>query len=435
MAAQSSSGPIRPDPGDPDEVGPDELDLNALSPLEASGEFADMLLDLQYRGRLSARDVCVLSFYAARGGLRGRAADLAYNPYAQTGKFQRHLDRVLGTLRAIDDDLYSLSVPGYDRFKASRADVIIPAIPPHEVLSQEVDASPDLARQLRDQVSGNEWSQAYHAHPAVTTAPEGTPVYPLALYMDGVSFQRRDSLYCFYAYNLISNVRHLVFTVRKGDCCSCGCLKWCTFFEVFRFLAWSFAAAARGQYPETRHDGTAFGDQERSRAEQAGSPCVRGAVVYIKGDWAEFAHTVGLPTWQNVLNPCYCCWTNRSTLYSLGSMSAVSPPYDRKTDVQYDEACAACEKRVVLETADQCKKLAAALWYDKRKSGNRGRCLRRAFPEWGLSAGDRLEPSAGLPNVGGLEHLNSGFPVEVVFWRRSENTVALHRNPLFCGEN
>ena len=48
-----------------------------------------------------------------------------------------------------------------------------------------------------------------------------------------------------------------------------------------------------------------------------------------------------------------------------------------------------------------------------------------------LLKADRLEPSNTLLDIGeGFDNLCE-FPCTVVFWRRSSETIALHRNPLF----
>ena len=65
------------------------------SPTQASQELADYLLDLKTRGRLSARDVCVISHLAKRAGVKGATAEFAYKPSAQSGKFQAHLDTII----------------------------------------------------------------------------------------------------------------------------------------------------------------------------------------------------------------------------------------------------------------------------------------------------------------------------------------------------
>jgi hypothetical protein len=55
--------------------------------------------------------------------------------------------------------------------------------------------------------------------------------------------------------------------------------------------------------------------------------------------------------------------------------------------------------------------------------------LARDVPEHGLLADDRLEPSSGCPDVGAFESLS--VPVDVVFWRRDDDSITRHRNPIF----
>eukprot|EP00969_Alexandrium_andersonii_P245530 10850648-Alexandrium_andersonii.AAC.1 len=58
-----------------------------------------------------------------------------------------------------------------------------------------------------------------------------------------------------------------------------------------------------------------------------------------------------------------------------------------------------------------------ALGYDHRKDGSHGRALRVALPG-GLRAGDRIEPSALVPDVGeGFDRMQC--PGRVSLWRPS----------------
>jgi hypothetical protein len=57
--------------------------------------------------------------------------------------------------------------------------------------------------------------------------------------------------------------------------------------------------------------------------------------------------------------------------------------------------------------------------------------LTRDIPELQLEVGDRLEPSSELPVVSKLDDV-SHFPMQVVFWRRSLESLCRHRSPLFC---
>ena len=62
----------------------------------------------------------------------------------------------------------------------------------------------------------------------------------------------------------------------------------------------------------------------------------------------------------------------------------------------------------------------------KQLGGARGRALTTDLPELGLRASDRLEPSPTLPDIGSLEHETA--PIDVVFWRRSEESLVRNRN-------
>ena len=75
-----------------------------------------------------------------------------------------------------------------------------------------------------------------------------------------------------------------------------------------------------------------------------------------------------------------------------------------RTAASYEKACGDCEFLVVVPNAELKNKIAAALFYDKRKSGGfRGRALERDIPELHLRYGDRLAPNHFLRDVGGFE--------------------------------
>eukprot|EP00969_Alexandrium_andersonii_P153435 6784699-Alexandrium_andersonii.AAC.1 len=91
--------------------------------------------------------------------------------------------------------------------------------------------------------------------------------------------------------------------MRKSQMCACGCVGWCSVYPVMAFLEWGLKAVTSGRMPSTRHNGTPFnaGD-DADRAARAGSPCIKAALVHLKGDWMEFCHTLALPMWNSVLN-------------------------------------------------------------------------------------------------------------------------------------
>ena len=51
----------------------------------------------------------------------------------------------------------------------------------------------------------------------------------------------------------------------------------------------------------------------------------------------------------------------------------------------------------------------------------------------GLKAGDRLEPSMGLLDVGKFDYI-AAYPFIVLFWRQTCSPVTYHRNPIICSQ-
>ena len=101
----------------------------------------------------------------------------------------------------------------------------------------------------------------------------------------------------------------------------------------------------------------------------------------------------------------------------------------------HDEACRMCEHWVTVGTKQYHTIRCNLLVYDKRKSKHsaKGLALQSYVPLLSLHKGDRLEPCLELPHVGAFQDLHT-FPVRVLFWRVSDETLSHHRNPLFSEE-
>ena len=118
----------------------------------------------------------------------------------------------------------------------------------------------------------------------------------------------------------------------------------------------------------------------------------------MKGDWAEYGHTLDIPIWNDGLRPCFGCNVSPSDLYVFEGAGATSFPFRENGNNDYEAACARCEIWVRLDGASHAVVL-ALLANDTRATGSRGRALTRSIPELQLEVGDRLEPSATLPDV------------------------------------
>eukprot|EP00969_Alexandrium_andersonii_P132959 5879819-Alexandrium_andersonii.AAC.1 len=211
--------------------------------------------------------------------------------------------------------------------------------------------------------------------------------------------------------------------------CACGCRGWCTIWPVLQVISWSLRACRAGVHPATRWDGSAWGAADGFRAWSAGLPLsCRAALIHLKGDWAEYAHTLGFPTGSSTRFPCLFCRATKSTLLEHTGLSRTSFPHDLLSAEDYEQACLNCEVRVHIESEAERATIAEALHYDRRKDGAHGRALTRRLPRWGLERNDRLEPSEELRDVGDFESL--AVPTTVLFWRTRAETRTRHRNPL-----
>ena len=404
----------------------DMYDAEGLGAAECGANLAELLISLKRHGTVvTATHVCCLAFWAKGAGAVG-IEHLSLRPDAATGHFSRKFDAATNT--DLTEGNYDLSVPGHFRGDHSRCARPVEARPAHESFATELAESPDLPGLLEAALSQGLMPPCYHDHPVVRNAPVGVPVFPGAIYFDGVKFSRLENAVAFYYYCLLTGKRHLLATLRKSEMCQCGCLGWCSMYTLLLFINWSFDCMARGENPRARHDGTTFKTLlDAPRILAAGKRFSwRFACLFLKCDMMEHGPVLAVPGFASNAHPCPSCHCNRGTVYDTSRFNAIEPPAPRKTQADYDAACRACEIDVTLDFATYLK-VRAVLEYDKRKDGSRGRRL-PIDVGMGLLKGDRLEPTPQMPNVADFDNMQP--PYTVRFWRRANETMARHRNPL-----
>ena len=149
-----------------------------------------------------------------------------------------------------------------------------------------------------------------------------------------------------------------------------------------------------------RHDWETWGGLDLTRSAAAGLLLgFRCALIYIKGDWAEYAGTYGFPAWADRFRPCYKCNSSVEDLYCLQGLSPICcGKFKENSAEDYWKACERCEHLVVLSRETHAL-LSSVLAYDKRKDGSKGLALKfhPDLDSMGLQVGWRLEPSDWLP--------------------------------------
>ena len=302
----------------------------------------------------------------------------------------------------------------------------------HEIAECAFQGGRELLQRLRTAVQNRDLPPAYYDNPVVRASAE--PVMPWGLYLDALPYSICDAVVGVWLINLITKARHIVAVVRKRYCCKCGCRGWCTFYPTMAWLHYCFASMAEQVWPSERHDKQKWTSQDAHRASKAGQRYTcKGILLQLKLDWAELVERIGLPNWRSALRPCFLCSSSPDSLYRVRGVSLAGLPWHSNTYTDYDQACSRCEVWIEVDRA-MVLRIRPHLRYDKRPDGALGRALAQGIPDLRLRENDRLEPSQSLPDVAAFDDLCSEQPhrrVRVCFWRRSQETLCLHRFPLW----
>ena len=404
-----------------------DYDNDVTSELAAE-ELGAMLIHMKMSGVFSARQCCIICFWASRAGVNGVVSDLAMPPNRDSGKYSEQFDSVVGN--APDDiDAYDVPMAVARRFDLSREFSSIPFLPPHEVLAEElIDEASKVTESLRLAKASGKMPLAYTEHPVVLANPD-VDVYPLCLYMDGLKYRKHDSIIGVFVYFLHSSRRHLVGTIRKTELCPCGCQGWCSMFGLFSFLRWSFEAMAQRRYPSERHDRKPWHETDSSRKHLAGENLgYCASLLFIKGDWSEFVSSFGFASWATHRAPCFLCRATNLNLHDLEGYSEVGMPHGARTHEEWDIACSVCEIDKDLLPSEVIT-VRSKLRYKGKKG--KARHLIEDVPALGLKKNDRVEPTSSSPDIASIDTAPAGAGFRVRFWRSANERFVRHRNPLF----
>ena len=107
---------------------------------DKSGEILfEVWTGLKHNGKLSAKDVCIIGWWAAQAGAVGPVRALAKalgDP--SSGHYSMHFDSVCGIVKD-NPKHYSLQVPMFDRAEGLRKEQSLACLPPHEALVDELE--------------------------------------------------------------------------------------------------------------------------------------------------------------------------------------------------------------------------------------------------------------------------------------------------------
>ena len=420
----------QPSNGETDSDHTADSDDELENPEDEFVQYCTMLLLARH---LTAVQFSTLMFHAGNAGIK-TAKKLGLRPSVQNGGHaQRKINAHTGRREDIKQ-VYMLEMPSYDRRAMSRSSRQIPVFAPHEQIEHHLTSASVLRTQLLEAMDDGNLPDCYYDHPIVKKyGSRRDPVRPLCLYLDGVPYSNTDGVLCVWIECFLEGTRHPVAVLRKKSMCRCGCRGWCSLFELFSYLRWSIQAMSEKRYPRARHTGPWLPSDVSRQALAGERLSMRSCILYIKGDWAEYAASIGLPTWQDAARPCYCCNApGGDELHSHEGAGKHSFPHRENIEGDYFAACDRCE--IVIWMSEEDRQLVlheGVLRYDRRPSGSHGRTLQHDVPSLNLMRDDRLEPSPELADVGKFETIDLSSPVRIVWWRPSRESLARHRNPLF----
>jgi hypothetical protein len=393
------------------------------------GEFVKYMIGLLMYNTLSAKQFCTAMWWASRSGVE-EATPYAFRPDAPSGHYSRKCKAALGWVDT--SPFYPLDIPGHGKHDLERATHTVDTLPLHEQLADDLEGDPACRFTLAQWRVEGRLPEAYWQHP-VTQEARGEAVMPFALYLDGVPYSQTDSV--LGMWGLTSSRARGSSSLLCGRSCvanaGVGGGARCT--PLFALAAWSLRALAAGAWPTCRHDGSPFLRCDQARARRAGEAMrTRWACLYIKGDWAEYAGSLGLPAWNDVLRPCYECPAFGAAQHIALGNTMASLRWGINDEGDYDRACRRCEIIVDITTDADKAMISERLRPDKRDGGARGLALAATPPPLAsgatLQADDRSEQSEHLLDYALSREATP--PFTVTFWRLSEEALARHRSPL-----
>eukprot|EP00971_Amphidinium_carterae_P130298 2581276-Amphidinium_carterae.1 len=332
----------------------------------AEKKLVNLLLDEHLKGRMSAKLFCSIAYLAAKAGATCLES-FGLHPNSHSGNFKKHVDVVLESGSLLQP--YILPVPAHVHQERQREVHNLVVHPPHELVAADMrrhgfDDEVLLKTSLLEageRFPPNFWQDKLHRQ---TT----DPIVPMALFVDGVLYKRKQTMVVFVVVNLLTNTRMLSIAIRKKLYCTCGCKGWCSVYPIWLFLQWSFQCLREGVFPTHDHAGIPFAGKDVRSAVQGKSFGCRGILTQLRLDWSEWCSTVGVPSWKSNKHCCmFCDASHEGMLKDLSECGYSSSPHRETTHEDMRAAASACMIWVTDMSLHDLHTLQANVALDRRK--------------------------------------------------------------------
>ena len=377
-------------------------------------QFRLYLLRRYLQGKMTGQDITTIAYYHTKSGGCG-LEDLSLGLARKTGHAE-HVDFIIEKEFPLPD-LFEVPTPVYSKHSCRRICENVLVNLPTRIIGLSAEATDFTDRHFK--LLGS----VCETHPVVGRARgRGTSeehIRPVALYWDGVLYNKRHTFVGMCTHDIRRDARHVLWLVRKHEVCRCGCKGWCTFWPLLDVLRWDLNVGATGLH---------------ALVPQVSTTIIVGvtplgffiAVVGFRGDWPAVAEFLACRTWAHLNHPCLICKIcKRDVILFCTFCDATLNPTCDWTAADHVAEVARCARRVVISSTEMRDTVGKLLRYVKN---GRGRCLSDNFVTLGLQTLDRLEPAGSLFDVDQFEAQTC--PFEAVFWRGRDEDRLLHDSPL-----
>ena len=421
------------------------MDAAALHDMRVAGaNLLNLLLSWKAKGQIQYCDLAQACYFAGGAGTPG--ADwqkYALPPGKQSGRYAQKLKDVLPS----PGWTYKALVPVMKTQVEERTSRWVELNAVWEEIADDIRKDPQILQAARDRT----WPRSYYRHSVVKEAQQQGRDLPLPFYtfIDGVAYSvqaggRSYTITGMWVVSMTTGKHYYVGGMRSQESCRCGCRGWCSVYPLLLFLKHVFRILRLGRRLLERHDHSEWQPDDPLYAKLTEGPLDLGFTACLQnldGDWMESVHSLGFKSPTSNYHACPYCHTTKHIMHNhYGDARPGRCPWQLKEAASYNAACLSCEIVVVVMTQAERREIIVQGELDYKKGqGHRGRELQCDVPSFGLQAGDRLEPSESLVDIGEFE--TKRLPFQCVFWRTHRDAsgsctdMTTHRCPLIDAED
>jgi len=209
---------------------------------------------------------------------------------------------------------YFADIPIHDvKSDQDHVTIALPFLLVHEMIASMVKKCPSITNEL-SVLPPNTRLDNLAMKFARDNGVDRSRILPLGIHGDGVPYKKNRSCQVI-SWNFLATPhaeRFMFVNIGKEFCCQCGCGGRHTLDPIIEIFVWSMKCTARGQWPMTRHDGSAWQRTDKSRCNKVGPLLFFALLFQSRGDWSWYKELFGFPSWISK-SICWRCQATQDT--------------------------------------------------------------------------------------------------------------------------